>query len=112
MTLFEKIIAREIPATIIYEDDDVIAFRDIDPKAPTHILITTKRPIPTLNDVVESDAELMGKMVIAAQKVAKSELIDESGYRVVFNCNKDGGQSVYHIHCHLLGGRQMTWPPG
>jgi histidine triad (HIT) family protein len=112
MTLFEKIIAREIPARIIFEDDDVIAFHDIDPKAPTHIVITTKRPIPTLNDLDEPDTELMGKMILTAKKIAKSEKIDESGYRIVFNCNKDGGQSVYHIHCHLLGGRQMNWPPG
>ncbi len=112
MTLFEKIIAREIPAEIVYEDDDVIAFRDIDPKAPTHIVITTKRPIPTLNDIDDNDAELMGKMILAAKKIAVSEKIDKSGYRIVFNCNKDGGQSVYHIHCHLMGGRSMTWPPG
>ena len=112
MTLFEKIAARVIPAEIVYEDDDVIAFRDIDPKAPTHIVITTKRPIQTLNDIDEGDIELMGKMILAAKKIAASEKIDESGYRIVFNCNKDGGQSVYHIHCHLLGGRAMSWPPG
>ena len=112
MTLFEKIIAREIPAAIVYEDDDLIAFRDIDPKAPTHIVITTKRAIPTINDLEESDTELMGKMILAAKKITISEKIDNSGYRIVFNCNKDGGQSVYHIHCHLLGGRAMSWPPG
>jgi histidine triad (HIT) family protein len=111
MTIFEKIIAREIPATIAYEDNDVIAFYDIDPKAPIHIVIATKRPIPTLNEIKEMDTELMGKMILVAQKVAKMEKI-ENGYRVVFNCNKDGGQSVYHIHCHVLGGRQMQWPPG
>ena len=112
MTIFEKIAAREIPAAIVYEDDNVIAFRDIDPKAPTHIVIATKRPIPTLNDIEEMDGTLIGKMVLAAKKIAQSEKIDEDGYRIVFNCNKDGGQSVYHIHCHLLGGRQMNWPPG
>jgi histidine triad (HIT) family protein len=112
MTIFEKIINREIPATIVYEDEDVIAFRDIDPKAPIHILITTKRPIPTLNDLEEADEALMGKMILAAKQIAKSEKIDESGYRLVFNCNHDGGQSVDHIHLHLLGGRQMKWPPG
>jgi histidine triad (HIT) family protein len=112
MTIFEKIAAREIPAAIVYEDDDVIAFRDIDPKAPTHIVIATKRPIKTLNDLGDTDEILMGKMVLAAKKIAQSEKIDEDGYRIVFNCNKDGGQSVYHIHCHLLGGRQMNWPPG
>ncbi|HYM21211.1 MAG TPA: histidine triad nucleotide-binding protein [Candidatus Kapabacteria bacterium] len=112
MTIFEKIIAREIPATIVYEDDDLIAFRDIDPQAPTHILIAPKSPIATLNDLDSSDAELTGKIVIAAATIAKAEGIDESGYRLVFNCNRDGGQSVDHIHCHLLGGRQMRWPPG
>ena len=112
MTIFEKIAAREIPAAIVYDDDDVIAFRDIDPKAPIHIVIATKLPIPTLNDLDESDEALMGKMILAAQKIARSEKIDSDGYRIVFNCNKDGGQSVYHIHCHLLGGRQMDWPPG
>ena len=112
MTIFEKIITREIPATIVYEDDDVIAFRDIDPKAPTHILVTTKRMIPTLNDLQEDDAELVGKMILAAKEIAASENIAASGYRLVFNCNSDGGQSVDHIHCHILGGRKMTWPPG
>jgi histidine triad (HIT) family protein len=112
MTIFEKIISREIPANIVYEDSDVIAFRDIDPQAPVHIVIASKSPIPTLNDITEADAGITGKMVMAAQKIAQDEKIDQSGYRIVFNCNKDGGQSVDHIHCHLLGGRQMKWPPG
>ena len=112
MTIFEKIAAREIPAMIVFEDDDLIAFHDIDPKAPVHIVITTKRPIPTLNDLSNTDGELMGKMILAAKKIAETEKIDKSGYRVVFNCNKDGGQSVYHIHCHVLGGRSLSWPPG
>ena len=112
MTIFEKIVAREIPARIVHEDNDIIAFHDIDPKAPVHIVIATKRPIPTLNDLDGSDTLLAGKMVLAAKKIAVSEKIDQSGYRIVFNCNKDGGQSVDHIHCHLLGGRQMHWPPG
>jgi histidine triad (HIT) family protein len=112
MTIFEKIIAREIPANIVFEDDDLIAFRDIDPKAPTHILIVPKKVITTLNDLDASDAELTGKIILAAKQIAKSEGIAESGYRLVFNCNSDGGQSVDHIHCHLLGGRQMHWPPG
>jgi histidine triad (HIT) family protein len=111
MTIFEKIIAREIPATIVYEDVDVIAFRDISPQAPVHIVIASKSPIPTLNDI-SSDNTIAEKMVSAARKIAKDEKIDQSGYRIVFNCNKDGGQSVDHIHCHLLGGRQMKWPPG
>ena len=112
MTIFEKIIAREIPANIVYETDDIIAFRDIDPKAPIHILIVPKKPIVTLNDLETSDSELTGKIILAAKEIALSEGIAESGYRLVFNCNRDGGQSVDHIHCHLLGGRQMHWPPG
>jgi len=112
MTLFEKIIAREIPADIVYETDEIIAFRDITPKAPTHILIVPKKPIATINDLSEEDAYLVGKITLAAKEIAKLEKIEENGYRLVFNCNKDGGQSVFHIHCHLLGGRQMEWPPG
>jgi histidine triad (HIT) family protein len=112
MTIFEKIIAREIPASIVYENDEVIAFRDIDPQAPVHVVISSKKPVPTLNDLDESDSGLTEKMVTAARIIAKTEGIDSSGYRIVFNCNKDGGQSVDHIHCHLLGGRHMGWPPG
>ncbi len=112
MTLFEKIIAREIPADIVYETDEVIGFRDITPKAPTHILIVPKKAIATINDLSEQDAHLIGKITLAAIEIAKQEKIEENGYRLVFNCNKDGGQSVFHIHCHLLGGRQMEWPPG
>jgi histidine triad (HIT) family protein len=112
MTLFEKIIAREIPADIVYETDEVIAFRDIDPKAPTHILIVPKKAIATINDLTEDDLHLIGKITLVAKEIAKQEKIEQNGYRLVFNCNKDGGQSVYHIHCHLLGGRQMQWPPG
>ncbi|HET9137554.1 MAG TPA: histidine triad nucleotide-binding protein [Candidatus Kapabacteria bacterium] len=112
MTLFEKIIARQIPAAIVFEDDDVIAFRDIDPKAPVHILVVPKKPITTLNDLTPSDADLIGKVIFRAKEIAANEGIAESGYRLVFNCNRDGGQSVDHIHCHLLGGRQLNWPPG
>jgi histidine triad (HIT) family protein len=112
MTLFEKIVAREISADIVYETDEVIAFRDITPKAPTHILIVPKKPIATINDLSEQDAHLIGKIALVAKEIAKQEKIEQNGYRLVFNCNKDGGQSVYHIHCHLLGGRQMEWPPG
>ena len=112
MTIFEKIIAREIPSAIIFEDDDIIAFRDTSPQAPVHIVIATKKPIPTLNDIQEKDFALSAQMITAARKIAESENIAESGYRIVFNCNKNGGQSVSHIHCHLLGGRQMKWPPG
>ncbi len=112
MTIFEKIIARQIPADIVFETDDIIAFRDIDPKAPVHILIVPKSPIANVNNLTEADAAIVGKMVLAAKEIAAAEGIAESGYRLVVNCNRDGGQSVDHIHCHLLGGRQMHWPPG
>lgn len=110
--LFLKIIDRDIPADIVYEDDEILAFKDIQPQAPTHILIIPKRRIATLNDLTPDDAPLIGRMVMVAQNIARSAGLDEAGYRLVFNCNDGGGQSVYHIHMHLLGGRQMTWPPG
>jgi histidine triad (HIT) family protein len=110
--LFEKIVAREIPADIVWENDELLAFRDIDPQAPVHILIIPKRRIRTLNDLEPDDAGLVGRMVLAATDIAKSEGIAEDGYRLNLNCNQGGGQSVWHIHLHLLGGRQMTWPPG
>ncbi len=111
-TIFSKIINKEIPADIVYEDDEILAFKDINPQAPTHILIIPKKEIPTINDVEEADAELVGKLVIRAKKIAKELGFAEEGYRLVFNCNKAGGQEVYHIHLHLLGGRQFRWPPG
>jgi len=111
-TIFTKIINKEIPAKIEYEDDDVLAFADINPQAPVHILIIPKKPIPTLNDLQANDEELTGKIILVAKKLAAEKGIAESGYRLVFNCNRDGGQEVYHIHCHLLGGRAMNWPPG
>jgi histidine triad (HIT) family protein len=111
-TLFDKIIRREIPADIVYEDDDVLAFRDINPQAPVHVLFIPKRPIATLNDVTSSDAELIGRVVLAATAWAKKQGFADDGYRVVMNCNMHGGQTVFHIHLHLLAGRQMTWPPG
>jgi len=110
--LFLKIINREIPADIIYETDDVLAFRDISPQAPSHALIIPKEHIRTINDLDESHASLIGKLFLAAREIAQSEGIAEDGYRVVMNCNVAGGQAVYHIHLHLLGGRQMGWPPG
>jgi histidine triad (HIT) family protein len=112
MTIFEKIIAREIPADILLEDDELLAFRDIAPQAPTHIVITSKKVIPTINDLSNEDALLVGKMVLAARDLAKKEGISDPGYRLVMNCNEDGGQSVDHIHLHLLGGRKLSWPPG
>lgn len=111
-TIFSKIIRREIPANIVYEDEHVLAFRDIQPQAPVHVLFVPKRAVPTLNDLGPEDGDLVGKLVLAAAAFAKREGFAEAGYRTVFNCNPDGGQSVYHIHLHLLAGRQLTWPPG
>ncbi|OYQ77443.1 histidine triad nucleotide-binding protein [Ignatzschineria sp. F8392] len=111
-TIFGKIIRKEIPAKIIYEDEDVLAFEDIQPQAPVHILVIPKKEIPTLNDLKSEDAELMGRLFLAAQKIAKEQGFAEQGYRTVFNCNEDGGQTVNHIHLHLLAGRSLTWPPG
>ena len=110
-SIFTKIIKREIPADIIYEDDDVIAFNDISPKAPVHILIVPKKQINTLNDAQFSDAELLGKLILTASKIAKDRGIAERGYRIVVNCNQEGGQSVFHIHFHLIGGKQLGWSP-
>jgi len=111
-TLFTQIVNREIPAEIVYESEDVLAFKDINPQAPVHILIIPKDPIPTINDLRDSHAELVGKLFLVAAKIATEEGVAEDGYRVVMNCNKAGGQMVYHIHLHLLAGRQMGWPPG
>ena len=111
-TLFVKIAAGEIPADIVYEDEDVVAFRDIGPQAPTHVLVIPRKPIPTINDLEPEDAELVGKLFLAAKKIAKAEGIADAGYRAVINCNAGAGQTVYHLHLHLLGGRPMHWPPG
>lgn len=110
--LFCRIIRGEIPSKKVYEDEDAFAFRDIDPQAPTHILILPKRHIATLNDLTPEDAELVGKLFLVAKKLAKDEGVAEAGYRAVFNCNADAGQAVFHLHLHLLGGRPMGWPPG
>jgi histidine triad (HIT) family protein len=110
-TLFTKIISRQIPADIVYEDDQCLAFRDINPQAPTHVLVIPKRVIPSLADAAESDAALLGHLLIAAQKVAQ-QLGLTNGYRTVLNCGPDGGQSVDHLHVHILGGRKLRWPPG
>ena len=107
-TLFGKIVRREIPADIVYEDDEVLAFRDINPQAPHHILIIPKREdIPTLDDAQDSDGPLLGHLLLTAQKLARELGIAESGYRLIMNCRDEGGQTVYHLHLHLLGGRQM-----
>lgn len=110
--VFARILRKEIPSAPIYEDDRVAAFRDISPQAPTHILIVPKKSIATPNDLTAEDAGLVGYMVLTAQKLAAEAGIAESGYRIVINCNSAGGQSVFHLHLHLLGGRQMHWPPG
>ena len=112
MTLFEKIANHEIPAKILHEDSDLVAFHDINPQAPYHIVIIPRRPIASINEVETSDAELIGKMIVLARTLARQIGISESGYRLVFNCGPDAGQSVDHIHLHLLGGRAMDWPPG
>lgn len=110
-TLFQKIADGEIPADLVYEDDRCVAFRDINPMAPTHILVVPRKPIPTLNDLTEADAPLVGHLFMVAKEVAAREGLTE-GYRAVFNCGNHGQQTVDHLHLHLLGGRQMTWPPG
>jgi histidine triad (HIT) family protein len=110
--LFCKMVSGEIAPDKVYENDDVLAFRDISPQAPTHVLVVPKRHIATLNELDRDSADVVGKMVLAAAELAKQEGFAEQGYRTVLNCNADGGQSVFHIHLHLLGGRIMNWPPG
>ncbi len=113
MTIFTKIIKREIPADIIYETEKVLAFKDIDPKAPVHVLIIPKQEIEKITDIDgKKDAPLLGEMFDAANQIAKQMNMDENGFRLVINCGSDGGQAVSHLHMHLLGGRQMKWPPG
>jgi histidine triad (HIT) family protein len=110
-TIFSKIIRREIPAEIVYEDDLAIAFKDVNPQAPVHILVIPKEPIAQLADGESKDRELMGHLLLTAKRVAEQAKLN-NGYRVVINNGPDGGQSVNHLHLHILGGRQMTWPPG
>lgn len=112
MTLFEKIVAREIPAKIVHEEDDLLAFHDIAPQAPVHILIVPKKVIPRIGEATPEQAHLLGRMLIAAGKIAREFGVDESGFRIVINHGSEGGETVPHLHMHLLGGRQMTWPPG
>lgn len=106
-TIFTKIINREIPASIVYENDKVIAFKDINPAAPIHILVVPKKEIPTINDIIEEDRELIGEMYLAIGKIAKDLGIDKDGYRVITNCNEFGGQEVFHLHFHILGGKKL-----
>ena len=110
--LFCKIISGEIPTDLVYEDKNVVAFRDINPQAPTHILIISREHIETLNDINQGHGDLLGAMQLTASYLAKEEGIYEEGFRTVFNCNRAAGQTVFHIHLHLLGGRSLVWPPG
>ena len=110
--LFLKIISREIPADIVFEDDDVLAFKDVNPQAPLHVLIIPKTHIRTINDMQTQDVEVFGKLFLVAREIAAEQGIAEDGYRVVMNCNSAAGQTVFHVHLHLLGGRKFAWPPG
>jgi histidine triad (HIT) family protein len=110
--LFCKIVAREIPGSIVYEDDHVLAFNDIKPQAPMHVLVIPKRHIESLNDLKPGDDQIVGELVRRAAAIARERGVDSSGFRTVFNTNRDAGQTVFHIHLHLLGGRSMAWPPG
>ncbi|NEP19904.1 MAG: histidine triad nucleotide-binding protein [Leptolyngbya sp. SIO4C1] len=110
-TIFGKIIRREIPANIIYEDDSCLAFQDISPQAPTHILVIPKKPIEKLSDATLEDKELLGHLLLTVKNIAEQQKL-KNGYRVVINTDVDGGQTVFHLHLHLLGGRALQWPPG
>jgi histidine triad (HIT) family protein len=112
MTLFERIAAGEIPAEIVRNDDDVLAIRDINPQAPVHILVIPQRVIPRIGQARDNDAAILGKLLLAARDIAKQEELDETGYRLVINHGPNAGESVPHLHIHLLGGRPMDWPPG
>lgn len=110
--LFCKMVSGDIQPDIVFEDDDVLAFRDVNPQAPVHVLVIPKSHIATTNELTPEHAGLVGKMVLAARQIAADEGVAEPGYRMVLNCNPEAGQSVYHIHLHILGGRPMGWPPG
>jgi len=112
MTIFEKIIARELPAKIIWEDDDAIAFHDVNPQAPVHVLIVPKKVISRLKDATEANQAMLGKLLLVARDMAKKLGVEQSGYRVVINSGPDAGESVPHFHVHLLGKRALAWPPG
>lgn len=112
MTLFEKIIARQIPARIVYEDDSILAFHDINPGAPTHVLVVPKKPIARIAEAGEPDEKLLGHLLLKAAEIARQEGLAAGGFRLVINNGPDAGESVPHLHCHILGGREMSWPPG
>jgi histidine triad (HIT) family protein len=111
-TLFEKIIAREIPAAIVYEDDKVVAFRDINPQAPVHVLIVPRKVIPRIAEAGTEDHQVLGHLLIKAGEVARQLGLERSGFRLVFNNGPDAGEAVPHLHCHIIGGRKLGWPPG
>jgi histidine triad (HIT) family protein len=111
-TIFKRIIDGEIPADVVYEDDDCLVFRDVSPQAPTHVLAIPKREIASLDAAADEDALLLGRLLLAVRDAARRLGVDKSGYRVTINCGPEGGQTVDHLHLHLLGGRPMTWPPG
>src|SRR5215475_7045830 len=110
-TLFEKIIAREIPSRVVYEDDIVFAFHDIKPQAPTHVLVIPKKPIPRIAEAKPEDHKILGHLLLKAAEIARGESVDKSGFRLVFNNGPDAGEAVPHLHCHVIGGRHMGWPP-
>jgi histidine triad (HIT) family protein len=110
--LFCKILNGDIPADIVYESDSAIAFRDVSPQAPTHVLVIPRKHIATINDLGEDDQEIVGSLYLAAKDIARAEGLSDEGYRAVMNCNEGAGQSVFHIHLHVLGGRALSWPPG
>lgn len=112
MTLFQRIVAGEIPAQIVYEDDVILAFHDIAPQAPLHILIIPKRLISRLAEAHNEDEELLGRLLLTARDIAKAQGVDQSGYRLIINNGRDGGEEVPHLHIHLLAGRRLKWPPG
>jgi histidine triad (HIT) family protein len=111
-TLFEKIIAREIPAAIVYEDDQVLAFRDIKPQAPVHVLVIPKKPIPRIAEAKPEDQQVLGWLLLRAAQIAEQLGLNNTGYRLVFNNGPDAGEAVPHLHCHIVGGRKLGWPPG
>jgi histidine triad (HIT) family protein len=111
-TVFSKIIARQLPADIVYEDEQVLAFRDIQPRAPVHVLVIPKKPIPSVAQIDDEDGPLLGHLWLVLRRVAQEQGLADGGYRVVVNCGDDGGQEVPHLHFHLLGGRRLSWPPG
>jgi histidine triad (HIT) family protein len=112
MTVFDRILKGEIPAKVVFEDEQVLAFHDVNPQAPVHVLVIPKRVIPRLSDTVDADAPLLGHLLASARIVAKQLGLEEDGYRVVVNVGFDGGQSVEHLHLHVMGGRPFVWPPG